>query len=103
MPISTHHRVWHMQGHYVPQLAQMIVDGNAKQGAQQLNLQGFLLGVHCCSLVRVCLTSQDVKQSLSYLGKMILMSIDGEVGSNEGWVQGGLGAQQDKKGVSVCI
>ena len=33
-----------MQGHYVPQLAQMIVDGNAKPGSQQLNLQGFLLG-----------------------------------------------------------
>ena len=31
------------QGHYVPQLAQMILDGN-KPGAQQLNLKGFLLG-----------------------------------------------------------
>ncbi|KAK9828407.1 hypothetical protein WJX81_005182 [Elliptochloris bilobata] len=31
-------------GHYVPQLAQMIVDGNAKPGAQQINLKGFLLG-----------------------------------------------------------
>ena len=51
VPISTQPRVWHMQGHYVPQLAQMIVDGNAKPGAQQLNLQGFLLGVHCCSFV----------------------------------------------------
>ena len=59
-----------MQGHYVPQLAMMIVDGNAKPGAQQLNLQGFLLGVHCCSLARVCLTSQGGKQSSSDLGKM---------------------------------
>ena len=52
---STCHRVCHMQGHYVPQLAQMIMDGNAKPGGQQLNLKGFLLGVHSCLIARRCL------------------------------------------------
>ena len=62
-----------MQGHYVPQLAQMIVDGNAKPGAQQLNLQGFLLGA------RIIRTLVIVSSLLNLSGSLwwcILMSTD---------------------------
>ncbi len=41
---------WATQGHYVPQLAQMILEGNAKPGARQLNLKGFLLGAPATAL-----------------------------------------------------
>jgi hypothetical protein len=41
---------WATQGHYVPQLAQMILEGNAKPGARQLNLKGFLLGAAATAL-----------------------------------------------------
>lgn len=37
------------QGHYVPQLAQMIVDGNNEPGAFKLDLQGFMLGALGCA------------------------------------------------------